>query len=402
MSSHFTVPQWENFFAERTKWIKSSIIRELLKFTQQPEVISFAGGLPAPELFPIDAIKKASTELLEKDGQKMLQYGPTEGYPFLNEQIAKYMGKMGVQCTPQEILPTSGSQQALDLIGKIFINEGDLVFVSKPTYLGALQAFNSYGPKYVGSVMDDDGLIPEEVEKVLKEHRPKFMYVISTFHNPAGVTIPEDRRKKLVELAEKYDTFIVEDDPYSRLRFEGSNIPPLAAYSRERVIYLGTFSKVLAPGFRLGWIVAPKEVIAKLVQAKQGTDLHTSTYVQYLAAHLCAQDLIDSHLDKIREVYKRRRDIMLDAMDRHFPKEGFHWTRPQGGLFLWVIMPEKIDSVKLLEKAVERKVAFVPGNAFYPDPEEGKNTMRLNFSNMRDDLIVEGIKRLGELLKEES
>ncbi|MEO0246450.1 MAG: PLP-dependent aminotransferase family protein [candidate division WOR-3 bacterium] len=401
MNSHMNTPLWENFFAERTKWIKSSVIRELLKLTQQPDVISFAGGLPAPELFPIEEIKKASIELLEKEGQRMLQYGPTEGYPLLKEEIAKYMKKMGVECTPDEILPTSGSQQALDLVGKIFINEGDLIFVSKPTYLGALQAFNSYGPRYVGSLMDDDGLIPNDVEKILKEHRPKFMYVISTFHNPAGVTMPYERRKKLVELAEKYDTFIIEDDPYSRLRFEGEDIPPLASFSRERVIYLGTFSKVLAPGFRLGWIVAPKAVMTKLIQAKQGTDLHTGTYVQYLAAHLCAQDLIETHLNKIRDVYRNRRNIMLEAMDKYFPKDGFHWTRPQGGLFLWVIMPEKLDGAKLLEKAVERKVAYVPGNAFYPDPEEGKNTMRLNFSNMREDLIVEGIRRLGELLKKE-
>ncbi len=401
MNSHMNTPLWENFFAERTKWIKSSVIRELLKLTQQPDVISFAGGLPAPELFPIEEIKKASIELLEKEGQRMLQYGPTEGYPLLKEEIAKYMKKMGVECTPDEILPTSGSQQALDLVGKIFINEGDLIFVSKPTYLGALQAFNSYGPQYVGSLMDDDGLIPDDVEKILKEHRPKFMYVISTFHNPAGVTMPYERRKKLVELAEKYDTFIIEDDPYSRLRFEGEDIPPLASFSRERVIYLGTFSKVLAPGFRLGWIVAPKAVMTKLIQAKQGTDLHTGTYVQYLAAHLCAQDLIETHLNKIRDVYRNRRNIMLEAMDKYFPKDGFHWTRPQGGLFLWVIMPEKLDGAKLLEKAVERKVAYVPGNAFYPDPEEGKNTMRLNFSNMREDLIVEGIRRLGELLKKE-
>ncbi|MEO0198102.1 MAG: PLP-dependent aminotransferase family protein [candidate division WOR-3 bacterium] len=401
MNSHMNTPLWENFFAERTKWIKSSVIRELLKLTQQPDVISFAGGLPAPELFPIEEIKKASIELLEKEGQRMLQYGPTEGYPLLKEEIAKYMKKMGVECTPDEILPTSGSQQALDLVAKIFINEGDLILVSKPTYLGALQAFNSYGPRYVGSLMDDDGLIPDDVEKILKEHRPKFMYVISTFHNPAGVTMPYERRKKLVELAEKYDTFIIEDDPYSRLRFEGEDIPPLASFSRERVIYLGTFSKVLAPGFRLGWIVAPKAVMTKLIQAKQGTDLHTGTYVQYLAAHLCAQDLIETHLNKIRDVYRNRRNIMLEAMDKYFPSDGFHWTRPQGGLFLWVIMPEKLDGAKLLEKAVERKVAYVPGNAFYPDPEEGKNTMRLNFSNMREDLIVEGIRRLGELLKKE-
>lgn len=276
-----------------------------------------------------------------------------------------------------------------------------MIFVSKPTYLGALQAFNSYGPEYIGSLMDDDGLIPEDVEQVLKKRHPKFMYVISTFHNPAGVTMPEDRRKKLIELAVKYDTIIIEDDPYSRLRFEGNDIPPLAAYSRERVIYLGTFSKVLAPGFRLGWIVAPKEVITKLVHAKQGTDLHTSTYVQYLAARLCEQNIIDPHLEKVRVVYRRRRDLMVESMEKYFPGEGFHWTRPQGGLFLWVTMPERINSVELLEKAVENKVAFVPGNAFYADPEEGKNTMRLNFSNMKEELIVEGIKRLGELLRRE-
>ena len=392
---------WGKTFAKRTEKIKSSVIRELLKITQQPDIISFAGGLPAPELFPIREIEEACRYLLPRLGQKMLQYSPTEGIQQLKEFLAEKMQKYGVPAEPENILPTHGSQQALDLIGKVFINEGDKILTSRPTYLGAIQAWNAYAPEYMTVRMDDHGMIVDEMEEILKNHKIKFIYVLPNFHNPAGVTLSLERRKKITELAEKYDTFIVEDDPYGELRYEGEDLPTLISMKKERVIYLSTFSKTLAPGLRLAWITAPSFVIRKLVQAKQGADLHTGTFVQYIAWDVADRGIIKAHVKKIREVYKRRRDLMLEAMEKYFPKKGVKWTRPEGGMFLWVILPEGVDTAKLLEKAVERKVAYVPGFAFYPNADDGHNTMRLNFSNASEENIVEGIKRLGELLKEE-
>ena len=390
---------WESSYASRTAKLQSSIIREILKITQKPDVISFAGGLPAPEMFPIRAFEEAARYLLPREGQKMLQYSPTEGFPPLKEFLAEYMRKYGVPAEPSNVLPTNGSQQALDLVGKIFLEEGDAIITSRPTYLGAIQAWNAYNPRYLTVDMDDDGMIVEQMEDHLKREKVKFIYVLPNFHNPAGVTIPLKRRKAIVELADKYNVFIVEDDPYGELRYEGEDIPPFITLRKERVIYLSTFSKTLAPGLRLGWITAPEFVMKKFIQAKQGADLHTGTLVQYLAWDLCDRGILRSHVKKIREVYKRRRDLMLSEMDKHFPKDGVKWTRPQGGLFLWVILPEHVDTGKLLERAVEMKVAYVPGYAFYPDGG-GRNTLRLNFSNASEENIVLGIERLGRLFKE--
>lgn len=390
---------WEGSYASRTAKLQSSIIREILKITQKPDVISFAGGLPAPEMFPIRAFEEAARYLLPREGQRMLQYSPTEGFPPLKEFLAEYMQKYGVPAEPANVLPTNGSQQALDLVGKIFLEEGDAIITSRPTYLGAIQAWNAYNPRYLTVDMDDDGMIVEQIEDHLKREKVKFIYVLPNFHNPAGVTIPLERRKAIVELADKYNVFIVEDDPYGELRYEGEDISPFITLRKERVIYLSTFSKTLAPGLRLGWITAPEFVMKKFIQAKQGADLHTGTLVQYLAWDLCDRGILRSHVKKIREVYKRRRDLMLSEMDKHFPKDGVKWTRPQGGLFLWVILPEHVDTGKLLERAVEMKVAYVPGYAFYPDGG-GKNTLRLNFSNAKEENIVLGIERLGRLFKE--
>ncbi len=390
---------WESSYASRIAKLQSSIIREILKITQKPDVISFAGGLPAPELFPIRAFEEAARYLLPREGQRMLQYSPTEGFPPLKEFLAEYMRRYGVPAEPSNVLPTNGSQQALDLVGKIFLEEGDAIITSRPTYLGAIQAWNAYNPRYLTVDMDDDGMIVEQIEDHLKREKVKFIYVLPNFHNPAGVTIPLERRKAIVELADKYNVFIVEDDPYGELRYEGEDISPFITLRKERVIYLSTFSKTLAPGLRLGWITAPEFVMKKFIQAKQGADLHTGTLVQYLAWDLCDRGILRSHVKKIREVYKRRRDLMLSEMDKHFPKDGVKWTRPHGGLFLWVILPEHVDTGKLLERAVEMKVAYVPGYAFYPDGG-GKNTLRLNFSNAKEENIVLGIERLGRLFKE--
>jgi 2-aminoadipate transaminase len=334
---------------------------------------------------------------LEHCGSQALQYGTTEGYLPLREFLAESMQKYGVPAVPGNILMTNGSQQALDLIGRVFINNNDKILTDAPTYVGAIQAWRVYKPQFVTTPLDDDGMDPERVEKVLQQGQVKFIYVLPNFHNPAGTTIPYERRQRLVELAAKYGAFIVEDDPYGELRFEGEDVVPLVSMHKENVIYLSTFSKTLSPGIRLGWIVAPESVIARLVQAKQGTDLHTSTFLQYLAHDIVERGFIKRHVRRIRTVYRERRDVMLAAMEEHFPP-GVTWTRPQGGLFLWVRMPEHVDAEELLEVAVEEKVAFVPGVAFYPDDKEGRNCMRLNFSNANPEMIQEGIKRLGQAM----
>ncbi len=390
---------WISSLAKRTERIGSSIIRELLKVSQYPDVISFGGGWPAPEFFPKREIEEACEYLIPRKGELMLQYGLSEGITELKEFLSKKMCKYGVPAESENILLTCGSQQALDLIGKVFINEGDKILVSEPTYLGALQAWKLYGPEFATCKMDDNGVLIEDVEKALEKGPVKFMYMLPNFHNPTGVTILLERRKKLVELADKYDTFIVEDDPYGELRYEGKDITPLIVLSKERVIYLSTFSKTLAPGLRLGWMVAPKLTLSKIVQAKQGADLHTGTFIQYIANDICQRGILKAHVEKLRKLYRERRDVMLDSLEKYFPKEA-KWTHPHGGLFLWVTLPEGMDIEKIFGKAKERKVAFVPGFAFYPY-EGGNNSMRLNFSNTPPEKTREGIKRLGELLKEE-
>ncbi|MBN1135783.1 MAG: PLP-dependent aminotransferase family protein [Anaerolineae bacterium] len=394
----YTTP-WDKVLAKRTERMKSSIIRELLKFTMQPEIISFAGGMPAPELFPVRDFREACEWVLTHDPESALQYGTTEGYPPLKDYLVEAMLKYDLPAERDNVLLTNGSQQALDLIGKIFIDEGDEIITCRPTYLGAIQAWNAYGPKFVTVPLDDDGMRVDELEKTLAAHpSAKFIYVLPNFHNPAGTTMSIERRYRLVELAAKHGAFIIEDDPYGELRFEGEDLIPICALHKENTVYLSTFSKTLAPGLRLGWIVAPKAVIARLIQAKQGADLNTSTLVQYMAHDICSRGLVRAHVKKIRGAYRERRDVMLQAMEEHFPS-GVTWTRPQGGLFLWVRMPEQIDAEKLLEVAVEEKVAFVPGRAFYPDGTDGRCCMRLNFSNAQPDMIREGIRRLGQAIK---
>ncbi len=390
---------WEGALARRTQWMQSSVIRELLKFTMLPDVISFAGGLPAPEVFPVRDFQEACRWVLEHDAEHALQYGPTEGYPPLKDYLIEAMSRYELPARRENLLFTNGSQQALDLLGRVFINEGDKIVVGLPTYLGALQAWNVYGPEYVTVREDDEGMCMDDLEKALEANPgTKFIYVLPNFHNPAGTTLSLERRYRLVELAARHGAFIIEDDPYGQLRFEGEDITPIFAMHKENTIYLSTFSKTLAPGLRLGWIVAPERVIARLVQAKQGADLHTSTLVQYLAYDICQRGLVRAHVRKIRDVYRERRDAMLRAMEQHFPP-GVTWTRPQGGLFLWVRMPEDMDAEKLLKVAIEEKVAFVPGRAFYPGGSDGHCCMRLNFSYSPPPIIEEGIRRLGRAMK---
>jgi len=400
------VLDWTPHLAARTRRMKGSAIRELLKLTQQPDVISLAGGLPAPEFFPLREVEEACRYVLQQDGQKALQYSPTEGYLPLREWLATSMHKYGVPAVPANVLLTNGSQQALDLIGKVFINRDDYIITGRPTYLGAIQAWNAYGARYHTVNLDDDGMVVDEVEhayeKVLAEsgRPPKFVYVLPNFHNPAGTTLSLERREKLAEVATRLDLPIVEDDPYGQLRYEGEDLPPICTFVPERTMYLGTFSKTLTPGLRLGWIVCPEVLMQRFVTAKQGADLHTGTFVQYVANDICQRGFLKPHVQRLRQVYRERRDTMLEALAEFWP-EGCSWTQPQGGLFLWARVPEPINTTDFLDRALEEKVAYVPGVSFFPNQDGGFNAMRLNFSYSPPDVIVEGIRRLGIALKRE-
>jgi 2-aminoadipate transaminase len=399
---------WDHRYAQRTQRMGSSAIRELLKLTEKPDIISFAGGLPAPGVFPVEQFQEACKSVLQDYGAQALQYGTTEGYLPLREQIARHSARYGIEVTPDNILITSGSQQALDLLGKIFINPGDRILVESPTYLGALQAWNAYGAEYVSVPMDKSGMNTDALEEALRTG-PKFIYVLPNFQNPTGVTLSLGRRQRLIDLADQYGVPIIEDDPYGQLRYEGEHLPSVvlldhrfrdntnAAFSGN-VIYLSTFSKILAPGIRLAWVIAPREVIQKLVQAKQGADLHTATFNQIVAHEVSRGGFLDEHIRLIRDTYRERRDVMLAAMDRFFPPE-VDWTHPEGGLFLWGTLPSYLSSAEVLKAAVERKVAFVPGEPFHPNGG-GHNTMRINFSNATPEKISEGIRRLGEVIQE--
>ncbi len=399
---------WEYRYAHRTQRMGSSVIRELLKFTEQPDIISFAGGLPAPEVFPVKEFQEACNVVLAQHGAQALQYSTTEGYHPLREMIARHTARYAVEVTADNILITSGSQQALDFIGRLFINRGDYIVVESPTYLGALQAWNAYGAQYISIPMDENGMIVDELESALRKG-PKFIYVLPNFQNPSGSTLSLERRKQLVEMADRYGVPIVEDDPYGQLRYEGEHIPSVVSLDSEyrgpngghysgNVIYLSTFSKLLAPGLRLAWVIAPPEVIRKLVMTKQAADLHTSSFNQYVAYEVGKGGFLDEHVKVIRATYKERRDVMLEMMEEMFPPE-MSWTRPQGGMFLWGIMPEHMDAANALKIAIERRVAFVPGAAFHANGG-GANTMRINFSYSSPDTIREGITRMGRVLKE--
>jgi len=397
---------WDHRFAQRTQRMKSSAIRELLKLTENPEIISFGGGMPAPESFPTEQFQEACIKVLREHQSQALQYGATEGYTPLREMIARHTSRLGIQVTADNIMITSGSQQALDLLGKIFINNGDRILVEAPTYLGAMQAWNIYGAEYVTTRIDDNGMVTDELEAALRTG-PKFIYVLPNFQNPTGVTIPYDRRVRLIELADHYGVPIVEDDPYGQLRYEGEHIPNIEVIDSQlnhecncysgNVIYLSTFSKILAPGIRLAWVVAPPEVIHKMVQAKQGADLHTPTFNQIVAYEVGRGGFLDQHIIKINSIYRERRDVMLDSLTENMP-DGVRWTHPNGGLFLWVTLPSGLNSIELFKEAIQQKVAFVPGTSFFPYGG-GENTMRLNFSNATPERINEGISRLGVVIK---
>lgn len=388
-------------YARRIAQTKASEIRELLKLTEKPEVVSFAGGLPAPELFPIAEIKAANDAVLDRDGEKALQYTTTEGYRPLRRWIANRMNaRLGTAFAEDNILITHGSQQALDLSGKVFLDEGDVVLCESPTYLAAISAFRAYECKFVEVETDSEGMIISALEKALKEHDAvKLIYVIPDFQNPSGRTWSLERRRRLAELSAKWNVAVVEDNPYGELRYEGEFLPSVKSFDRTgNVVCTGTFSKIFCPGYRIGWIAGEMDVIRKYVLVKQGADLQCNTMAQMVIAAYLEQNDIDAHIDRIREAYRKRRDIVLDAVRRSFPSD-IRYTKPEGGLFLWIELDDKINTIELLKKCLERNVAFVPGNSFFPNIRKF-NTLRINFSNTRDELIADGITRIGEAIRE--
>lgn len=397
--------QWNTFFADRMALTTRSAIRELLKFTSQPEVISFAGGLPAPELFPIERIRQATERVLAQHGQSALQYGATEGLPELRSFLAQRLSSESLRVAPENILIVTGSQQALDLLARIFVNTRGCVALENPTYLGMLQALKPYNPTYLPIPTDAKGMITETLPAVLRQH-PALLYTIPTFQNPQGTTLTRERRLELLHLIARTPVPLVEDNPYSELRYEGKSEPSLLELEAQvsecdeisgRVISLGTFSKILSPGLRVGWVAAPLPVIEQLVTAKQSADLHTSTFAQYIIQEVIRDGFLETHIARLRKAYHERRDHMLAAMEAHFPEE-VTWSHPAGGLFLMVYLPPHLDAHQVLQAALAYRVAFVPGIDFHVG-NTGGNTFRLNFSNASPPLIEEGIQRLGRVLK---
>jgi 2-aminoadipate transaminase len=397
--------EFSHMFSRLSTNMRASEIRELLKLLEKGEIISFAGGLPNPAAFPIKEIREICLDLIDNKASQVLQYGTTEGVNELRHQLAKRMRKKGMDVDHRNILVTQGSQQALDLIGKVFIDPDDIVLVGAPTYLGADNAFKSYGAVLESIPLDNKGMPPDLLnEKIhlLKTHgkHPDLLYLVPSFHNPAGCTIPTSRREEIMQIAVDNDLVLVEDSPYSELRYSGKQVKPFKVIDPDgRVIYLGTFSKILAPGFRIAWCVAEGEILHKLIIMKQAADLCTNPFGQHVAAEYLSRGYIDTHVEKIKALYKSKRDKMIAAIEKHFPKD-VKWTKPDGGMFIWVTLPECIDTREMFPRAVENNVAYVIGSAFYSDGRVS-SSMRLNYTFATDEQIDIGIKRLADTIKEE-
>ena len=388
----------EKLFAHRMGTVHKSFIREILKVTEDPKIISFAGGLPDPQFFPVKEIAKASLSVLEENGNDVLQYSTTEGYLPLREYIAgRYREKKGLPVDPDEIVITNGSQQGIDLIGKLFLDTGDQMVIERPGYLGAIQAFSMYEPVFQPVPLLDDGIDPALLERACTRKRIKLFYAVPNFQNPSGITYSRQRRRDVANILKKHDAICVEDDPYGELRFIGDDLPSIRAYHDDNTILLGSFSKILAPGLRLGWVCAKKDIMERIIVAKQASDLHSNYLSQRIIYRYLIDNDIDHHIQKIRDAYKKRRDLMVSMIAEYVP-EVIHYTKPEGGMFLWITLPKGVSSLDLVDRALKNNVAFVPGKAFYVDGG-GNNTVRLNFSNPDEEKIEEGMKRLAKSIK---
>jgi 2-aminoadipate transaminase len=398
--------RYAGLFAERTSVMRSSAMRDLMAITARPEVISLAGGLPDTSTFPAGTFAAQMTKIAQESTAEALQYGPTEGFAETVDCIVEVMGAEGMLPDPDDVIVTTGGQQAIDLICKTLVDPGDVVVCEAPTYPGAVPVFCSYQADVVQIECDADGMRVEDLEEVLERldregRRPKFVYSVPSFQNPAGVTLSLERRRRLVELARQRELLVVEDNPYGLLRFSGEPLPPLYQLDGgDFVLYVGTLSKILSPGIRLGWAVAPPPVMEKIVLGKQAADLCTSTLTQHFVREYFAEGHWREYVDSLVEIYRGRRDTMVDALGRHFPEQAT-WTEPQGGLFIWATLPEYIDTSDLLAKALRRDVAFVPGQAAYVDESRGRSSMRLNFSGVGDEEIREGVRRIGKAIAEQ-
>lgn len=388
-------------FSKRVPADGTDAVGAILKAAADPKIISFAGGLPAPELFPVEGMKEATDKVYAEHGQQALQYGAAKGVTELRELILKRVKeKENIDAKLENVMVTTGSEQAIDLVGKAFVNPGDTVLVEEPTYLCALDVFRSYGANFVSVPMDDDGMKMDALEEALKAHpETALVYTVPNFQNPTGRTMPAERRKKFAELAAKYDVPVLEDNPYGDIRFAGEHVPSVKSFDHAgKVFYVSTFSKILAPGFRLGWLVADPKVIEKLTVLKQSADLHTDNLVQYVVTEFFKENDVDAHVKEISDLYGKRKQLMIDGIKKYFPKD-VKYTDPEGGMFLWVEVPGVTDTVELFKQCLEHNVAFVPGDPFFAGkPQPG--TFRLNYSNMQEDQIEVGLKRLGEALSQ--
>ncbi len=393
-SAHGTLRPLESRLARRTRHMGANAIREILKVASQPGMTSLAGGLPAPESFPLEIIRRLADEVLVEQGSAALQYNATEGYGPLREALVPYLAARGVETDLSGLTVFSGSQSAIDTLAKVLITPGDVVAIESPSYLGAISAFDAYEPRYVSVATDEDGVLPDELARVLTEQPVKLLYLVPTFQNPTGRTLTLERRQAVAALLREHDVLLLEDDPYSALRYEGEPVSPIHAFAPEHVVYTSTFSKVLAPGLRLGYAVAPPDLARWMVIAKQGIDLHTNTFGQAIAAAYLAEGHLAHHLPRILDLYRPRRDALLAAVETHLPA-GWHWSRPEGGMFLWAEGPEGLDVLELYERCIARRIAFVPGQYFFAN-DGGESTLRLNFSSSEPDVLVRAVAEIAE------
>jgi 2-aminoadipate transaminase len=398
------IPDLSGLYSRNALNMKRSLIRELLKLSRRPDVISFAGGMPDPQTFPVEELADISAQVLREKGATALQYGPTEGEPALREALANWLTKERLDLRAENILVTSGSQQALDLLAQVLIDPGDPVIVELPSYIGALQAFAAHRARMIGVPQDDEGIRTDLLEKTLerlsrRKRRPKFIYIVPDFQNPSGVTLTLARRQELLALASRFEVPLVEDSPYRVLRFSGEPMPAIYSLDPQRhVLALGTFSKIFCPGMRLGWLLTPEAWMERFIIAKQGMDLCSPSFTQFIAVEYMRRGLLDREVESIRALYSRKLGVMLAALEKQMPR-GVTWTRPEGGLFLWVKLPRRMNATALFEKAIEKKVAYVIGSAFFCNGK-GHHTMRLNFSYPSEEQIVEGIQRLAGVIRE--